>query len=195
MNKLKILGLLLAVLLFNQCTQVKQLAAFSKCEFRMADIHSVNLNGVNLEGKKTYADLSLMEIAKITKGYTSGKLPLNMVADVEVKNPNAETAAITRTEWKAFLDDNEIASNLIEERVEVAPNGGTSIMKIQVSSNIRETVSSEGKKDLINLLANLYGAGNEPSNLQLQLKPSIKVGSGSINYPGYIKVTKTFGSE
>jgi LEA14-like dessication related protein len=148
-----------------------------------------------MDEKKSYADLSLLDIAKITRGYSSGNLPLNMIVDVEVRNPNTEIAAITKTQWRAFLEDNQIAENIIDDRVEIAPNGGTTIMKVKVQSNIMETVYGEGKKDLINLMANLFGSGTEPSNLQLQLKPSIKVGAGSVNYPGYIKVNKTFGAE
>src|SRR4028118_1723511 len=92
------LPLLLAVLLTN-CRQIRELSAFSKCEFRLASVQNTTLAGVNVQNVRSINDLNLLQAGKITTAYASGSLPLNLLLNIDVRNPNAATAALNSLEW------------------------------------------------------------------------------------------------
>lgn len=179
---------------FSGCKQLQQVKAFAKCEFKMQSIQNVKLANVNTEGKNELKDFSVIEISQIARSYVSGKLPLTMTVNVKVKNPNDQTAALNKVDWIALLDGVEIGRNVIDKRIEVAPNGGEASLPIQLRTDLNEVFSDRSKESSMNLALNIFGKGDEPSKLTLRIKPSLNVAGTVVQYPGYINVTKEFSS-
>lgn len=185
----------LIICLVAACAQLKQLHSFAKCEFRMSDIRQVEVAGVNTTGKESLSDFNFLELTQLSAAYFSGDMPLNLIVDVDVKNPNAETAALNSVEWIAMLDGTQIATNTISNRIEISPNGGIQTIPIKVNADLKELFSSKSKDSMLNLILNLFGESNEPSKLKLKLKPSLLVRGVNVGYPGYINVNKSFSSQ
>ena len=199
---MKKIMLMLAVVVtsiaFSACDildQARQVAMLSKCEFRLSSVDQLKLAGVNIQQVKKLSDLSLLDAAKITTAAVSGSsLPLNFTLNVEVKNPNAGTAGLTKLDWILFIDDIQMVSGVNEQRVQIPGNGGTGTIPLTIGVNLKEVLKGKSGDAIANFGLNLAGAGNKPTRITLKAKPTIMVGSQYIAYPGYLTVQNEFTS-
>jgi LEA14-like dessication related protein len=188
------LPLMLAILLTN-CRQIRELSAFSKCEFRLASVNNTTLAGVNVQNVRSLSDLSLMQAGRITSAYASGSMPLNLVVNLDVRNPNPTTAALNQVEWILQIEGKDVVDGILNERVAISPDGGITTLPIRISADLRKIMDRNSAEENLNMGLGLAGANNQPSpKLTLRIKPSIMIGSASIRYPGYINVNTNFGT-
>ncbi|MEI7597036.1 MAG: hypothetical protein WCK02_14915 [Bacteroidota bacterium] len=195
MIKKSIIFATIAILAFG-CSvseQLKQAANFSKCDFRISTVENIKLAGVNVQQIESLSKLSILDAAKLSTAYLSGSLPINMLVNVDVKNPNSIKAAINKLEWVLTIDNKEMINGVTEQYVEVAPNGGSTIMPINVSFDLLNVLKGEAKESILNMGFNLVGAGNRPSRIGMKVKPSIKVGNVLIPAPAFVSINKDFG--
>lgn len=192
------LAVVITTIAFSACDildQARQVAMLSKCEFRLSSVDQLKLAGVNIQQVKKLSDLSLLDAAKITTAAVSGSsLPLNFTLNVEVKNPNAGTAGLTKLDWILFIDDIQMVSGVNEQRVQVPGNGGTGTIPLTIGVNLKEVLKGKSGDAIANFGLNLAGAGNKPTRITLKAKPTIMVGSQYIAYPGYLTVQNEFTS-
>ncbi len=192
------LAVVITTIAFSACDildQARQVAMLSKCEFRLSYVDQLKLAGVNIQQVKKLSDLSLLEAAKITTAAVSGSsLPLNFTLNVEVKNPNAGTAGLTKLDWILFIDDIQMVSGVNEQRVQIPGNGGTGTIPLTIGVNLKEVLKGKSGDAIANFGLNLAGAGNKPTRITLKAKPTIMVGSQYIAYPGYLTVQNEFTS-
>ncbi|PID93350.1 MAG: hypothetical protein CSA95_08180 [Bacteroidetes bacterium] len=197
--KKTILSLLLFPLFFlSSCDileQVVQVAALKECKFEMQQISNVRVLGIQLDNKTKVGDFSFADITKLTMAVSKGELPVEMDLNVKISNPNTQTAAMSRMDWQAYLDNNHLLDGVVHERVVIQPNGGQAIVPFHLSLDLEKVLGGEGLDAVLNLLLNLSGQKeNEPSRLQLKVKPFITVGGRSISYPGYVTVEQSIRS-
>ena len=192
------LAVVFTATVFSACDildQARQVAMLSKCEFRLSSVDQLKLAGVNIQQVKKLSDLNLMDAAKITTAAVSGSsLPLNFTLNVEVKNPNAGTAGLTKLDWILFIDDIQMVSGVNEQRVQIPGNGGTGTIPLSIGVNLKEVLKGKSGDVKANFGLNLAGAGNKPTRITLKAKPTIMVGSQYIAYPGYLTVQNEFTS-
>jgi hypothetical protein len=192
------LAVVITTIAFSACDildQARQVAMLSKCEFRLSSVDQLKLAGVNIQQVKKLSDLSLLDAAKITTAAVSGSsLPLNFTLNVEVKNPNAGTAGLTKLDWILFIDDIQMVSGVNEQRVQIPGNGGTGTIPLTIGVNLKEVLKGKSGDAIANFGLNLAGAGNKPTRITLKAKPTIMVGSQYIAYPGYLTVQNEFTS-
>lgn len=192
------LAVVFTATVFSACDildQARQVAMLSKCEFRLSSVDQLKLAGVNIQQVKKLSDLNLMDAAKITTAAVSGSsLPLNFTLNVEVKNPNAGTAGLTKLDWILFIDDIQMVSGVNEQRVQIPGNGGTGTIPLSIGVNLKEVLKGKSGDAIANFGLNLAGAGNKPTRITLKAKPTIMVGSQYIAYPGYLTVQNEFTS-
>ncbi len=161
----------------------------------MSSVPQATLAGVNVQQIRSVSDLNLLQAGKITAAYAGGSLPLNMIINMDVRNPNPSNAALNNMEWILVIDGKEIVNGVVNERVSIAPNGGVSTLPIRISADLRKIMAKNTPEENINLGMGLVGAGNQPSpKMTLKVKPSIMIGSATIRYPGYINVNTNFGA-
>lgn len=121
-------------------------------------------------------------------------LPFSITANVQVRNPGAVTAAVNAIEWMAFIDDIQVASGVLNERIEVAPGGSTKIIPIRIQTDLFDYMEGDNPRTMLNFALNLVDAGGQPTRLSMKIKPSVLIGSQSVYYPGYFTIHKEFTS-
>jgi len=174
--------------------QVEQMANFAKCNFRLKSVNNTELAGINVQQIKSISDLGFIDAGMITAALASGNLPLSFTLNVEVQNPNSESAAMNKLDWILLIDDIEMIRGTNNERVQVAPNGGVSILPLQMSFDLLDVLSGESGEAILNFGFNIAGVGGKPTRVTLKAKPTIMVGGQSISYPGYISIKNEFTS-
>lgn len=180
------------VIFFSSCDALKELSAFSKCQFRMDTLTQPELAGVRLDNKNSINDLTILDATKVTTAFLSGNMPLSFNLNVEAKNPNPTQAAINKLEWIAILDGVEMVSGVLNDRIVIAPNNGKTMIPVKISVDLKEVLSGKSKDALINLAMNLSDPNGKPSRVKLKVKPTLLLGSVPIDYPGYITLTQDF---
>jgi len=186
----------IAVLLVAaSCQQLKQMANFTKCQFRMGSVQNTNLAGVDVQQVRSLSDLNFMQVGRLTAAYASGNMPLSMTINVDAQNPNDAAAAMNRMEWILLIDGKEIVNGVLNERVAIAPGGGTATIPVRINADLRKLMAKNSMNENIDMGLGLAGSGGKPSpKLSLKIKPSIMVGSFTVPYPGYINLSTDFGN-
>lgn len=176
------------------CRQIRELQTFANCDFRLANLENTTLGGVNVQNVRSISDLNLSQAARITQAYASGSLPLNLIVNMEVKNPNATPAAMNSVDWIMVIDDKEIVDGTVNERIQIDPDGGVTKLPIRISTDLRKVLNSMPADQAVNMGLGLAGSGGKPTRVTLKIRPSIMVGQTVLKYPGYINVNQEFGN-
>ena len=198
MRKLRISIFISIILSFSACKvgeQVTQMVNFTKCQFRVSSVNNITLAGVNVQKIQNFNQINTMDVINLTTAFASGTLPLSMTVNVDVKNPNSSQAALNKFEWIFLIDQTELINGVVNQKVQVAPNGGISTVPLHVNVDLKKVLNSQSANSLINLALNLVDASNKPSRISLKLKPSVMIGNYPLNYPGYISIQKEFHSQ
>jgi len=195
-NKL-LLSLILIMVLFSACSvlqQTSEIAALTKCEFRIESARNIKLAGVNIQDKSSLSELTMMEMAKIGSVLAGGTLPLTFDLNIQVKNPNPGLAAMNKLDWILIIDDIEMTRGVLNQRVEIPANAITSL-PVAMSLDLMKSLSGKSGDALINFALNLAGTGSRPTRIKLKAKPTIMIGTKPIEYPGYITIKQEFGAQ
>ncbi|WP_324677181.1 LEA type 2 family protein [Hymenobacter sp. GOD-10R] len=173
--------------------QVQQAKAFKDADIRLASIEQATVAGVNVLGIRKASDLSILDQARLATSYASGNLPLRMRVNLEVRNPNDETAALNELDYIALIDGKQVATGHTTERIEVAPNGGLATVPVTLESNLHEALGKESGASLTDLVLGLANQDQQPMRLTLRLRPTFITSNGRrISPTGYINVNKDF---
>jgi len=168
---------------------------FLKCEFRIGSVQNTHLAGINVQEIRSISDLNLIDAGRLTAAYAQGSLPLTMTLNIDAKNPNNNQAAMNRMEWILMIEGKELVTGVLNDKVSLSPNGGTSTIPLSIQADLKKIMSNNSTQENINLGLGLIDNGNKPSKkLSLKIKPSIMIGNLNIPYPGYITVGTNFGS-
>ena len=100
---------------------------------------------------------------------------------------------MNRLNWQLFIDETEITEGILNQRLEI-PSGQTGTLPLQLTFDLKKVFAKESGSSLLNLVFNLVGAGNQPSNLMLKAKPTLMVANQEIVYPGFITIKNEFTS-
>ena len=191
---LNIVTILVIGLILNSCSFLKEVTAFGKCDFRVTTLENPRLAGVDVSDINQFSDIPFSDMGVITASILRGSLPLNFTLNIEARNPNPATAAMNRLEYIAMIDDVEIATGSLNQRVEIPANGGVTTIPLQLGTDIFELLQGESRQALVNFGLNLADAGNRPTRVGIKVKPTIIIGAVEIQYPGYYKLDYEFSS-
>ncbi|MCD4772403.1 MAG: hypothetical protein K8R41_03350 [Bacteroidales bacterium] len=194
----KAVSLIILTILFSSCDvlqQVTEMETFAKCEFQIKNVSNLQLAGINIQNKNKLSDINFLDAAKITAAFVQGQLPLSLILNISIKNPNPTTASMNKMDWILFIDNIEMTRGTSNQRVQIAANNGVSTLSLQMQADLLEVLSSESAEAITNFGFNLSGNGNRPTRIIIKVKPSVYVGKKMITYPGYITVRNTFTSK
>jgi len=195
MKKLSVIALLMIVIAScDVLQQASQMATLAKCDFRLKTVENTSLAGINVQHIQHLSDVNLMDAARITKAYAGSSFPLTFTLNVEALNPNAGTASMQRLDWILYIDDIEMANGTNTQPISIPGNQGTAIIPLQISTDLKKSLSGKSGDAILNFGFNLAGAGNAPSRITLKAKPTITISGFQVSYPGYISVSKEFSS-
>jgi LEA14-like dessication related protein len=185
------------ILFFSSCDilqQVEGMKMLSKCEFRINTVTDIRLAGVNVSNIQHISDVRPMDVLMLTNGVLSNNLPLNFKLNLQVKNPNDQTASLNRIDWVLFIDDLQMLEGAINERFMVGPDA-TSMLPVQIGFNLAEALSDERADKIIDFALGLAEGSGKTTRVMVKLKPSVMVGQRSIMYPGWIEVRNEFTAQ
>lgn len=171
--------------------QLNEAQNFAKCEFKLATVNDIKVAGINFQKVDSKSDLALTALPKIVNAFSSNSFPLTLTLNLDVKNPNTTAAAMNNLDWILLIDDIQMVTGAVNERVDV-PASGQSTFPIKIEVDLKQALSGKSFDSMLNFAFNLAGEGNKPTRFMLKAKPSINVGSYNLKYPGYIDVQTEF---
>jgi len=170
------------------------MTALKKCEFRLISLQQPALCGIDVSQKRTWTDFNFMEGQVILAQLLNNSLPLEITVNLEVRNPGTNLAAVNSIQWVSFLDDLQLAQGAVEERVEVPPSGGVNTIPIRVKTDLIDYLEGDNPRAMLNFALTMFNAGDRSSQVTMKIKPTVLIGSRSIQYPDYFTITKEFKS-
>ena len=189
----KITAIMGFALLLSGCAILNELTALTKCEFKFHSAENPVIAGIKVSRINSYSDLSFMDGQRVVTTIMQRKLPFEITANVEVKNPGMMTAAVNQIEWIAYIDDIEISRGRVDRRIEIQPNA-TTLVPIRIDTDLFQYLEGDNPKTMLNFGLNLVDAGGQPTRLSMKIKPSVYVGGQVIPYPDYFTITHVFKS-
>ena len=166
----------------------------TRCEFKLNTGEDVHLAGVYIQNYDQFSDLTFSDAMKLTNAFLNKNLPLDFTLNIATKNPNQQRAALNKLQWILFIDDIEMTRGTTNKRIEIPPNGGVSILPLNLNIELFNALSGDSKDAILNFGFNLAGQGNKPTRITVKAKPSVYVSGREIDYPGYITIENEFTS-
>jgi hypothetical protein len=179
----------------NVMKQANEMRTFAKCEFRVKNVEEVYLAGVDITDVDQFTDLDFSQATTISMQAMKGKLPLNFILNVEVRNPNDERASMNRFLWDLYIDDELITRGKVVEDLKVPPGGGIAVLPVQIAVDLFDVLTGESSDAVLNFAMNLSGDGAYPSRVKLRVKPTIYIAMTEVKYPGFFTIEEEFVSE
>ncbi|MCL2040557.1 MAG: hypothetical protein FWG84_00775 [Bacteroidales bacterium] len=189
--KTKVLILLSVLFLsFFSCNTLSQLTSFVNCNYELVNLSNTAVAGVSMAGLQDVKSLSTTSLLKVTTAILSGKLPLNATVNVKATNPNTSTAQVEKLEWAIDLNNSNILTGNVNQKISVPANGGQTVIPFNFQIDVMKFVKKgETNDNIIGLANNLLRAGEGSSTISIRIKPTVSVGGRNVS-TGYITVKK-----
>jgi hypothetical protein len=177
---------LITILLLSSvigCASTLELAAMRQVEFRFDRISDAQIAGIHLETLHSAADVSVLDLGRLTLAVASKDVPLDLIVHVTGQNPatNNVTARMIALDWSYLVDERETVSGRLSEPY-VFPPGQSTDVPVVVTFNMFSFFGGTGK-DLLNTALALAGQRSSSHTVTLRLIPSIDTPAGRIRYP------------
>ena len=194
MSKIKRTFIILFVALgLSSCdllTQVAQMANFANCTFDFNSINKIQMLGVNLSKGMTKDDLNATQLLNLANALMKRELPVTFNVNLDVENPNAIAAAMSKMDYIVSLNGKQVISTTMSNSINV-PAKSKNTITIPVTTDLFQLFSGESADAILNLAFKLAGASSDPVKLGLQVKPYITINNQQLSYPNYITINKT----
>lgn len=187
--------LILLILPISSCNVAQQVAgtyALTQCKYDYNSISNLQLVGVNLQNITSLSSLNPLSAASLVAAFTSSSksLPLNFTLNLDVNNPNTQTAILNGLAYILEIDGQQMTTGVLNDQLQIAPNQTTKL-PISMSFDLRTVMSGQSLEAIKNLAFNFSGIGNSSSNVTIKLQPSIRIGNQTIKSPTYIPISFT----
>ena len=174
----------------NLLTQVAQMANFANCTFDFNSINKIQMLGVNLSKGMTKDDLNATQLLNLANALMKRELPVTFNVNLDVENPNAIAAAMSKMDYIVSLNGKQVISTTMSNSINV-PAKSKNTITIPVTTDLFQLFSGESADAILNLAFKLAGASSDPVKLGLQVKPYITINNQQLSYPNYITINKT----
>jgi len=165
------------------CTVLKQAVALKDCKYaysRMSDVTFMDMKPAEMA--------TFSGAAKLAMGLLGNQpAPLGFTIHLRVANPNETTAAMESLYYKVSLDSVEVAEGSSMEPFMVV-GGGEADLPLKINTDMKTLLQSDKRATVTKVIRNLVGVSNEPTDVTVQLKPSIRVGNGLLTSPVYFPI-------
>jgi hypothetical protein len=181
----------------NSCATLNALTGLSRIQFKLNNLQSVRLAGIDISNKHSISDFNIMDGINLAAVFASGHLPLTFTLNVAAKNPNAPSnvAAFNALQvsdfpWRLLLNGQQTITGNIGAPVGVPPGGSTTIIPLQASIDLKQFFGNQGYDQLLQLALALSGQGGV-SHVQLMATPAMSTPIGTLRYPGELTIVST----
>lgn len=190
-NYIVLFIIIILAMLQSKCRYLQELQAFSKCKFRLKSVQIQSLDNIDVTRMKSLSDFDAITITKLGSALLQGRMPISFRTYVEARNPNNQKASIGQLLVIVLFNNNQILQTQINQRVEVLPHK-TAVIPLDFHTDLGNLLKGE---NIRNILGMLFPGTETPAVFTFKIKPSVLIGPVSINYPGYITLTKDFKSQ
>ena len=173
----------LSTTLFSSCTVLQQAVALKDCKYAYSRMSDVTFMDMKTTEMATFAGA-----AKLAMGLLGNQpAPLGFTIHLKVTNPNQTTAAMESLYYKVSLDSVEVAEGTSMEPFMVV-GGGEADLPLKISTDMKNLLQSDKRATMTKVIRNLVGVANEPTDVTVLLKPTIRVGNAQLTSPVFIPV-------
>jgi hypothetical protein len=169
--------------------QIAQMANFANCSFNFNSVNQIQMLGVNLSKCMTKSDLNAPQLLSLANALSKKELPVTFNVNLDVKNPNAIAAAMSKMDYILTLNGKQVVSTTLSKAINV-PANSTNTVSIPITTDLFQLFSGESADAIINLAFKLAGASSDPVNVGLKVKPYITINNQQLAYPDFISMNK-----
>lgn len=196
MKKILLVALLALPALFYQCgvsRQIGEAKALGDCKYNVLSADSMFVAGYDVREFRSISkleDINPLKYPRLAAGLLARTIPFSARVNLEVMNPTNKLAALNQLEYKVLLSGKEFANGFINQRIEVSPAGGRTVVPVRLQTNAYELLTDPATREAFtNLFRNLSGdQTTAPSKVTIKIKPTLDLFNKAVNYPGYITI-------
>ena len=168
--------------------QAEQLKALEVCTYEIESVDSAYLANVDLNQLINGGGFNFLKAPQIAFAYLNQKMPLKGIVNLKIINPGQEDAGINKFEYKVFVKSTELFTGLIDQRINIEANGGSTVIPVRQEKDIYQLISNPGNQQAVTDF--LSDTTEKTVPLTFKIKPYFLIGSKEIAYPDYITVEK-----
>ncbi|HET6400706.1 MAG TPA: hypothetical protein VFH95_04825 [Candidatus Kapabacteria bacterium] len=181
----------------NSCATLNALAGLSRIQFKLNNLQSVRLAGIDITNKHSISDFGVMDGVSLAAAFASGRFPLTFTLNVDAKNPNSPSGSslvnalqITNFPWRLLLNGQQTITGNIGAPIGVPAGGATTVIPLQASIDLKQFFANQGYDQLLQLALALSGQGGV-SHVQLMAQPTMSAAGFSLPYPSELTIVNT----
>lgn len=196
MKRYLLLSLALLPFLMSRCGVSRQLTeakALGDCRYAIKSADSVEIAGYDVRqfrNMRSISDFNPIKFPRIAAGLLTRNVPLDARINLAITNPTNKNAAINQLEYRVLLAGQELFQGFLNQRIEVAPGGGQTVIPIRLNANAYQLLTDDKTREAFTqFVGNLAGSDDsKASRVTIKIKPTLDLGNKAINYPGYITI-------
>lgn len=168
----KVLALSLIVFTMVSCEAIKSAIQLKNCEYTYHSISGIKVAGIDCSSTSSMLQLSnITKIATLIAGNFK-ELPLEMIINVNVKNPGQVAAAISNVDYSVNIDNLNVASGDLQKSFRVEP-GKTAVLPVGIKTDLANLLNKENRSQVIAIAKNFAGISDQASTVKLSLRPTL----------------------
>ena len=171
--------------------QLDQLANLVRCQYRLANVSNIQVEGIAVNGSSGFSAFDLINLGS---AYANNRLNLSLNLNMEVQNPQKDTAAFSQVAYQFALQNQPLTEGTTQQRFIVGP-GATQTLPIPITVNLVSVLRGQQLTQILNLVSALAGQSADPTDVQLRVRPSLLVANQLVQFPRYFTVRTTFGGD
>lgn len=191
----KSLIILSTMLLMFSCDIAKQIGGaynLTQCKFDYNSIDNIQIAGVSLSKSRSLSIADIASLSTIIGGGNLQTIPLTMVLNLDVLNPNEKAAYLNGLDYEIELNNMEFANGQLDVPIRIEP-GMSSILPLSIGVDIKNLMNRYSKERVSTEMSRFLGISPGETKISVKLWPKMLIGDVPITSPTYIPVTFIFG--
>jgi len=187
-----VLPLLIVCVIFSSCA-LTRMATLAKCEYKLNSIDQITIAGVEINPNGA-TNISFSDLMTLTSSYSSGSMPTDLDVILDIKNPNATQASMSKFDWKIAFKDTEVAQGTVDNPINVGANSEENF-KLSTKFDLMNALSNLSLDEVKDGLVNAFDDQGNPKELKVFIKPYMSILNNDVAYPDFIEITKYYKKE
>ena len=194
----KAIIILSTILFMYSCDVVQQIGGaynLLQCKYDYNSIDNIQIAGINLGKGKSVSVLQIASLTTILSGGTLQNMPLSMVINLDVANPNEKASAfLNGMDYEIELNDMELTSGKLDTPVRIEP-GGSQVVPLSIGVDLKNLMNRYSKEKVSGEMSRFIGITPGETKVTVKLWPKVLIGNTPIKSPAHIPVTFYVGKK
>ena len=194
----KAIIILSTILFMYSCDVVQQIGGaynLLQCKYDYNSIDNIQIAGINLGKGKSVSVLQIASLTTILSGGTLQNIPLSMVINLDVANPNEKASAfLNGMDYEIELNDMELTSGKLDTPVRIEP-GESQVVPLSIGVDLKNLMNRYSKEKVSGEMSRFIGITPGETKVTVKLWPKVLIGNTPIKSPAHIPVTFLVGKK